>query len=464
MAKKGLTAKKLDALAGKRQPSASRLWDGDGSGFGAKVSAAGRVSFFQFYYAPAGTIDATGQDITGKRRFMTLGTYSPDYGLAQARKDAETARRLLDQGIDPQEQARQERDHRARQAVQDARRGTVASVLALTLWHFRSKGRTRRYIHDVRRAWHRDVFAVVPRGTKAADVTSHDIRRIIHRPLSRGSEHSARTLRASLHLAFKLAMQADNDPRNLNARLEFRMTGNPVEAVPLDVQVTPGERELSFEEISRVWHGIEASTSTELDALLIKLLLAFGGQHITELREAAWTEFDFSAGKWTIRAERHKNRTRDHLLPINATAESLLKQLHSLTGAGRYLFPQARDDNKPMRIERPGAIISDLIVNLEKSGSPIDKFTASDFRRTCKTRMHEIGIPKTTTNHIHNHDFGGVSAKHYDRWDYWSEKQRAMDAWNIALEAAISRKPVPIAKCRAALAWRNDSQLVEVGA
>lgn len=463
MAKKGLTAKKLDTVQGKRRQSATRLWDGDGSGFGAKVSAAGRVSFFQFYYSPAGTVDEKGQDISGKRRFMTLGTYSDQYTLGDARKDAETARALLDQGHDPQEHARERRERRTQQKQQDAQRGTVAGMLALLLWHFRAKKRSRRYIHDIRRAWHRDVFPVIPRDTKAAEVTEEDIKQVLNRPYRRHSEHSARVLRASLHKAFKEARKADNSSKELHRSVSFRIPRNPVAEVPDETRpVTPGERELSFDEIGRVWREVEHATPYPSDALLIRLLLAFGGQHITELREAHWSEFDLAAGRWLIRADRHKNRSRDHLLPINTTAAELLQTLHGLTGGAGYLFPQVRNPNKPMRVERPGGIVGALLDHMERQGTPMEKFTAADFRRTCKTRMHEIGIPKATTNHLHNHDFGGVSAKHYDRWDYYDEKARAMEAWDIALQAAIKGEAVPVAKCRAAMQWHGEQASVTV--
>lgn len=457
---KGINAKGLDALQGKRQTAVKRYWDGDGTGFGVKVSAAGSVTFFQFYYAPPGTVDKKGKDRSGQRRFMTLGTY-PSMGLAEARKKAAEQRELLEQGKDPQEHARTEQQRETRRKQAEARRGSVGSVLALMLRDYRRRGRSLRYMQDAQRAWHRDVFPVIPRDRKAAEVTAKDIQHVLHRPLSRGSEHSARTLRATLHRAFRLAIRADNDPRNLSAQVEFRITSNPVEDVPLTVEVNAKDRELSFPEIGRVWHDIGESAANPVDALLIRLLLALGGQHITELREATWSEFDLSAGRWLLRAERHKNRTRDHLLPINETADALLRELYTMTGSGAYLFPQLLKPHKPMRLERPATIISDLLRWQAQRGEAMHKFRAADFRRTCKTRMHEIGIPKATTNHIHNHDFGGVSAKHYDRFDYWGEKRRAMAAWDIALQAAVAGEPVPEARCRAALRWTDDAPALE---
>ncbi|ABI56413.1 tyrosine-type recombinase/integrase [Alkalilimnicola ehrlichii MLHE-1] len=462
MARKGITAKKLEALQGKRRKSATREWDGDGSGFGVKVSAAGRLTFFQFYYSPEGTTDKDGNDITGKRRFMGLGNY-PETTLAEAREKAQEARELLERGIDPQEHAREQQEAHRREKRKRAQRGTLAGVAALYLWHMRKRGRSREYITAVRRGFHRDVFPVVPRDTKAGDVEPEDVQLILHRPLSRGADHTARVLRANLHRAFKLAIQADNDPRNLGSAVKFRVRHNPVEDVPLEVHVTPGDRELSFSEIGRVWREADHATPYPQDALLLRLLLALGGQHITELREAQWPEFDLQAGQWHLKAARHKNRTRDHLVPINSTAAEVLEELRALTGGQGYLFPQLRNAHKPMRAERPGAIVRGLLAHLEAQGEPMEKFTASDFRRTCKTRMHEIGIPKTTTNHLHNHDFGGVSAKHYDRYDYWGEKQRAMRAWDIALKAAIAGEPVPEARCRAALQWdENGGARLEV--
>ncbi|MDQ2069194.1 tyrosine-type recombinase/integrase [Natronospira bacteriovora] len=460
MARKGISAKKLDNLEGKRRDSATRLWDGDGSGFGVKVSAAGRLSFFQFYYAPEGTTDKDGNDISGKRRFLTLGTY-PAMTLGEARTAALKQRKLVDQGVDPQEHAREQREQARRENRKRAERGTLAGVAALYMRHMRSRARSREYIDAVRRGWHRDVFPVVSRETKAAEVTAEDIQLILHRPLSRNAEHTARVLRANLHKAFKLAIQADHDPRNLGNPIKFKVTHNPVADVPLEVHVTPGDRELSFDEIGRVWREVDRATPYPSDALLIRLLLALGGQHVREVREADWAEFDLAGRQWLMKAARHKNRTRDHLVPLNHCALEVLDELRILTGGRGYLFPQVRRLEKPMRAERPGVIVRALLDDMEKRGEPMDKFTAADFRRTCKTRMHEIGIPKTTTNQIHNHDFGGVSAKHYDRYDYWAEKQRAMTAWDIALRAAIKGKSISTAACRRALQWTEAGSEIE---
>jgi integrase len=56
-------------------------------------------------------------------------------------------------------------------------------------------------------------------------------------------------------------------------------------------------------------------------------------------------------------------------------------------------------------------------------------FTARDLRRTCKTLMGEAGISKEIRDRIQNHALNDVSSKHYDRYDYLTEKRRALEIW-----------------------------------
>ena len=67
-----------------------------------------------------------------------------------------------------------------------------------------------------------------------------------------------------------------------------------------------------------------------------------------------------------------------------------------------------------------------------------DPFTPRDLRRTCKTRMGELGLSKEIRDRINNHANSDVSSKHYDRYDYLKEKQNALDAWGQRLEQIIS--------------------------
>jgi integrase len=66
-----------------------------------------------------------------------------------------------------------------------------------------------------------------------------------------------------------------------------------------------------------------------------------------ELRKAEWSEIDFDKAEWLIPAERMKMK-QPHIVPLCRQAVETLKELHPLTGRGKYLFPSPRSKNRPM--------------------------------------------------------------------------------------------------------------------
>ena len=56
------------------------------------------------------------------------------------------------------------------------------------------------------------------------------------------------------------------------------------------------------------------------------------------VRYAEWTEIDFDRALWSIPADKMKAR-RDHVTPLCRQALEALRELHRMTGRGRYLFP-----------------------------------------------------------------------------------------------------------------------------
>ena len=82
--------------------------------------------------------------------------------------------------------------------------------------------------------------------------------------------------------------------------------------------------------------------------------------------------------------------------------------------------------------------IRDNIVRLREK-EEMEPWVARDLRRTVKTRMGEIGIPKWIRDHIQNHAKVDVSSKHYDRYDYLAEKRDALESWERELRKRVMR-------------------------
>jgi integrase len=66
-----------------------------------------------------------------------------------------------------------------------------------------------------------------------------------------------------------------------------------------------------------------------------------------ELRAAEWSEMDFFKAEWHIPAIKMKMPTK-HIVPLSRQAISVIRDIHPLTGAGRYVFPSPRNSQRPL--------------------------------------------------------------------------------------------------------------------
>ncbi|PLP48889.1 recombinase, partial [Klebsiella variicola] len=64
---------------------------------------------------------------------------------------------------------------------------------------------------------------------------------------------------------------------------------------------------------------------------------------------------------------------------------------------------------------------------------PFNKFTPRDVRRTFKTLAGAMGVSTEMRDRLQNHKRAGVSAKHYDRYDYIKEKREIISQWEEKL-------------------------------
>ena len=150
------------------------------------------------------------------------------------------------------------------------------------------------------------------------------------------------------------------------------------------------------------------------------------------MTEARFEEFDRETRLWTLPPERTKNK-RYHLVPLTALALETLEKLTYINSSQRpYLFP-ARGE--PPRPQNKSTLPQAILAYCRTSGMP--PWTPKDLRRTVKTRMGELGIPKSIRDQIQNHALVDVSTKHYDRYDYLPEKREALETWGTRLKHGL---------------------------
>ena len=153
-----------------------------------------------------------------------------------------------------------------------------------------------------------------------------------------------------------------------------------------------------------------------------------------ELRAAEWAEFDFDNRVWDIPAERMKLK-KAHLVPLSDQAVEILKSLHSLTGAGRYLFPSHRSSLRCM---------SDNALNgaIRRMGYTKEEMTAHGFRAMARTMIEErLKYQEKLIEIQLSHKTLSQNGTAYDRTDFLDERIEMMQKWADYLDELKANPP-----------------------
>lgn len=166
---------------------------------------------------------------------------------------------------------------------------------------------------------------------------------------------------------------------------------------------------------------------TTLAALKLAALIF---QRPGNIRAMEWAWVDLDGAMLTIppsdmkRTKHEKLNGKPHLVPLATQAVRILRAIQPLTGAGRYVFPGARDRNKPM---------SDGTINaaLRRLDFGNDDHVAHGFRAMARTMIAERipGIPADMVEAQLGHGKTGPLGSAYDRAEYLGQRRQMMQTW-----------------------------------
>ena len=189
------TDKAIKALRPLTNGQPKRVFEkGSDTGFNIQVSK-GSKSFCLRYTCP----------ITGKRRFLTLGTY-PDTPLSEARKRCRSAKAEIQGGADPAEEQIRRASEEAL-ALQEAAQlaklqeatGTVAQLFEAYVARLRSEAKGSA--DEVARTFSKDIGPFIG-SLKARDVTTKQLTPLVKKVIDRGALVQARNVRTYLMAAY----------------------------------------------------------------------------------------------------------------------------------------------------------------------------------------------------------------------------------------------------------------------
>lgn len=263
---------------------------------------------------------------------------------------------------------------------------------------------------------------------KANKVTKGDVKAVLRSIAERDLLPSANKMRTYLLGAFNHAIRSENSILSMPSNIEFYLEANPVASIPQIKLGNIRDRRLDETEIKLLWEYLSIEAGHPSTRLLIKFILATGGQRIKQSALLKWSEI--KGDLWECPADNTKNGTTS-IVVLNQLALDVLGEVAHVSD---YVFFGSKITN-PLRSDSAQRFI-------RRSSLNIDNFQVKDLRTTFKTLGGKIGITKQIRDKIQHHADKDVSEKHYDFYDYLDEKRHAMELWGDYLQRIIEGKEI----------------------
>ena len=208
------------------------------------------------------------------------------------------------------------------------------------------------------------------------------------------------------------------------------IVNNPCTGVKPPAKSVERDRVLSDFELGAIWQASFQLPSPYSEMYRMFLLT---GQRRSEVATMRWSEID--GDLWTIPREKVK-KDRAHAVPLSATADGLLRSLHHLPrfeGDG-FVFSTTGGASASSNFYKVKRELDEL--------SGTSGWTIHDIRRTVRSKLAALGVPREVARKILNHEDGKVD-RIYNRHEYLVEKREALERWEKMLLALSTSTACP---------------------
>lgn len=362
----------------------------------------------------------------GKEDTLSHGVY-PHVTLAEARDKRREAKKLIDAGIDPKAHQRKTQAAAVVEQHDDRKDDPKAERFATVAEryydkHYRAWSATHR--RDVRRMLDNDLIPAL--GELPMGQGMHaEFQGMIDAIVARGSltvAKDVKTYYGAIRRYFNKLLP-EGEPEIADASSRADLPKPPKER---------GHPALAPQEIGPFLRTLEHSDAGAVVRIAVRMLL-LTAVRTTELREATWGEFDTKAALWRIDAERMK-ADRGHIVPLSKQAIALLAALRPHTGGKMYLFPNGRDDDRPMS---ENAILA-AIKRMGYRG----RLTGHGMRSMFSTWAHESGYSSDAIERQLAHAPADKVKAAYLRSEFMPVRTTMLQAWADWLDASAATADV----------------------
>lgn len=338
----------------------------------------------------------------GKEKLLSFGKY-PDVPLIRAREKRDTAREQLADGIDPGE-------HRKAAKAAGAERASNSFEVVAREW-FAKFEPTWAVNHSGRiiARFERDIFPWIG-GRPIADITAPELLAIVRRIENRGALETAHRALGNCGQVFRYAVatgRAERDPSG-----DLRGALPPFKGEHFSAVTDPAKAA----ELLRTLDGYQGTLPVACALRLAPLVFVRPG----ELRTAVWADINLDAAEWRYTVT--KTGTA-HIVPLATQAVAILRELHALTGSGRFVFPGARSNGRPM-------CDNAILAAMRRMGIGKDEMSGHGFRAMARTILDEVlGVRPDLIEHQLAHAVKDPNGRAYNRTAHLPERRKMMQLW-----------------------------------
>jgi len=354
----------------------------------------------------------------GSEKLLSIGTY-PETSLAEARQRRDQASALLANGIDPSE------TKKAQKAAGNQETETFEIIAREWYAKFSPSWATSHAKTTIRRL---EFFIFPWLGARPVKtITAPELLAALRRIEAKGALETAHRVKQVCGQVFRYAIatgRAERDPSG-----DLRGAIPPASGKHMATITDPKEIAGLLRSIDDYRGGIVTRCALQLAPLVFV--------RPGELRQAEWSEFNLETAEWRIPAEKMKAGAV-HIVPLSRQALDILREIHPMTGHGRYVFPSPRTDSRPMS---SNAILSAL----RRMGYAKDEMSGHGFRSMASTLLNEQGWNRDAIERQLAHAERNSVRAAYNYAEFMPERKKMMQAWADYLEGIKSgAKIIPI--------------------
>jgi integrase len=388
-----------DAIVRNAKPRAKAYKMSDGDGMYLLVTTAGSKCWRLKYVF--GT----------KEKVLALGMY-PDVSLSDARERRLQARKCLAAGKDPGEAKKEEKRTLLRQ-----QQNTFEDVARE--WHHNRLAKwSPEHAAKILKRLERHVFnRIGPR--PITEITASELLGVMRKIEEHGGEIAHRLLQVCGQI-FAYAVITD------------RATTSPTVALrgALQPVVKNNYAYIKPHELPEYLMKLDAYDGSMQTKLALRFLLLTFVRN-AELRGAEWTEIELDKNEWRIPAERMKMK-EPHIVPLSRQAADVLRELKSMAGPSRYVFPNQHKPSGPMSENT-------ILYALYRMGYH-SRATGHGFRSTASTVLNENGFRTDVIERQLAHGERNKVRAAYNHAQYLPERREMMQWWGDFLEQLATKQ------------------------